>query len=68
VLGWLSQGELRGERRSLIRVLRARFGPSLPDELTTAIEGMSDADELARWIDLAATVDSLQAFRAAIGR
>jgi hypothetical protein len=34
--------------------------------LTTAIREQNDPDELARWLDVAATADSLDTFRAAI--
>ena len=63
---WIAEGEAKGRRAALLQVLQARFRGKIPSDLMTTIEGASDADELSRWMPLAVTADSLDAFRAAI--
>ena len=64
VLEWMAEGEVRGQARTLLRVLRARFG-NVPAELETAIQATTDLDQLDRWADTAATAPTLEAFRQA---
>ena len=59
---WIAEGQ----RETLLRFLHARFKVPVPEDVTAAIEVAADAQELNRWVDLAATADSLDAFRAAI--
>jgi hypothetical protein len=49
-------------------ILQARFLNPVPDDVATAIQAEVDSEEFGRWIDIAATADSLDAFRAAIRR
>jgi hypothetical protein len=47
-------------------VLGARFPGALPDDVRLAVEGTNDLDTLARWVEVAATAASPDAFRTAI--
>ena len=60
------EGEVAGRQAALLRLLQLRFKRNVPTRLATAIRRQNDPDELARWFDVAATVDSLEAFRAAV--
>jgi hypothetical protein len=58
----MAEGKAEGEAEALLRVLRARFG-AVPDELASRIRQTADLPQLERWLDLAATTASLDAFR-----
>jgi predicted transposase YdaD len=62
------EGRRETQRAALLQVLEARFSVPVPNDLTTAIQADADAEELARWLKIASTADSLDAFRAAIQR
>lgn len=64
ISGW--QAEAR--RDDLLRVLQARFRVPIPEEVSSAVEAQDDLNELSRWLVLAATAESLDAFRAALPR
>jgi hypothetical protein len=55
---WIAEGEAT----ALLRVLRARFG-AVPDELASQVRQTADLPQLERWLDLASTAASLDAFR-----
>jgi hypothetical protein len=57
-----ARGKAEGEAAALLRVLRARFG-AVPDELAGRILQAADLPQLERWLDLASTAASLDAFR-----
>jgi hypothetical protein len=59
--------EEKGAAKALLRVLRARFGPSVPVDLESAI-GTLTPDQRAHWLDTAATALSLDDFRVKVGR
>ena len=62
------EGRREAQRTDLRRVLQTRFFVPVPDDLAAAIETVADSEELARWLDIALTAVSLDAFRAAIQR
>jgi hypothetical protein len=61
-----AEGEVKGQVRSLLRVLRARFG-TLPADLEAAIQAQSDLAQLDLWLDAASTATTLTDFRQATG-
>jgi hypothetical protein len=67
---WKKEGELEGRlaarRDDLLLILETRFQLSVPPELKLAIEGTNDPDALSRWMKMALTVPTLDAFRAAM--
>lgn len=71
VLEWIAEGEAKGEVKGraeaqaelLLRLLAVRLGPEVPPDLTEQIRGTTDAEQLQRWFDVAATAPSLEAFR-----
>jgi hypothetical protein len=60
------EGEVIGQQASLLRVLKTRFQKNVPAKLAAVIKAQDDLEELARWLDVALTVDSLDAFHAAV--
>jgi hypothetical protein len=70
VLRWVREGMLKGElqamHRNRVQVLQVRLQTPLPEDLRLAIEGTNDLDTLSRWLEVAATADSLDGFRAAV--
>lgn len=58
------EGQLEMQRKDLLKVLRSRFGATLPSEVETAVQQQTQPDVLARWFDAALAADSLEAFRA----
>jgi hypothetical protein len=75
VLEWIAEGEakgktsgkLEGEASALLRVLAGRFPPGATAEMQAAIRAATDLPRLEGWLDVAATADSLEAFRQAAG-
>jgi hypothetical protein len=55
-----------GERNIILRVLRVRFGPQLPDDLVEQLNKIQEPDQLEPLGDLAAGCASLDEFRAAL--
>lgn len=49
------EGELRGFRPMLLRVLRGRLGEAVPKPIRDAIETANDWQKLEKWGDIAAT-------------
>jgi hypothetical protein len=72
VLGWQReahyQGRLDTKREDVISLLELRFQVQIPADLRRAIEGTNDLDILTRWFAAAATVPSLEAFRAGMSQ
>ena len=60
------EGRREARRADLMEVVQARFPIPVPDDLVTAIQAETDSKELARWLKIASTADSLDAFRAAV--
>lgn len=54
----LSKGRVAGEADALLRVLAARR-IVVPDDVRGRIEGCEDLEQLGRWIDRAATAESV---------
>jgi hypothetical protein len=65
---WQAEGRWEVHRDSIRRVLQARFLVPVPDDLATAIQAEADSEVLGRWLDIAATAVSLDAFRSTIQR
>ena len=63
---WTAEGRVQGQQDALLNVLQARFQIAVPTDLAAAVQASNDSDELSRWLKVAATVPSLDAFRAAI--
>jgi hypothetical protein len=61
-----NEGRLEERRIALLAVLRTRFAPEVPPDITQAVQQTTDLDTLARWFDAALTASSLDAFRAVI--
>lgn len=55
-----------GERTAILRVLRARFGPDLPEDLTARLNRLYEPRQLEPLADLAATCPQLEDFHAAL--
>jgi hypothetical protein len=66
VLEWQREAEIKLTRAHLLDVLRLRFRAGVPEDIASAVAAMTDFDELSRWFRLAASVDSLDAFRVAV--
>lgn len=59
------EGRLEHAREIILMLLRHRFG-TVPQDIQAALSGTSDLDTLDRWILSAASVSSLDDFRAAM--
>jgi hypothetical protein len=55
-----------GERNAILRVLRARFGAELPDDLVNRLNKVEEPDDLDPLVDLAGTCSRLEEFHAAL--
>jgi hypothetical protein len=55
-----------GERRAILRILRARFGPELPQDLIERLDRLVEPAQLEPLIDRAATCSDLDEFMAAL--
>jgi hypothetical protein len=63
VLEW----EAKGERRMLLRLLRAKFRQAVPSDLEKAVPTLT-AEERERWADAFGAAQTLEAFRVLLGR
>jgi hypothetical protein len=61
-----AEGLVQARRADLMDILQTRFHTTLAPDLAAAIQEKTDPTLLSRWVILAATVDSLDVFRAAI--
>ena len=55
-----------GERNAILRVLRVRFGPDLPEDLVARLSRLYEPRQLEPLIDLAASCSRLEEFHAAL--
>ncbi len=55
-----------GERTAILRFLRVRFGPDLPDDLVARLSRLYEPRQLEPLIDLAASCSGLEEFHAAL--
>lgn len=62
----VNEWKAEGQTRTLLRVLRRRFGP-LPSEVEKATLSCTDAARIDAWVDAAVTVTSLDEFRREVG-
>ena len=60
------QGMAQARRGDLLLVLRQKFAAPLPSDLVSMIEAQTDAEVLSRWLMLAVSSESLDAFRSAV--
>jgi len=63
---WKDSARLEVKRSDLLRVLRKRFPPEIPADLTQTIDQMTDLQELSGWFDAALDAPSLEDFRSLI--
>jgi hypothetical protein len=72
VLEWQAEarqeGEIAGQRKVLLEVLKRRFKKKLPAKLVAAVHALNDEKEIGRWVGLAVKADSWNAFRRAVGQ
>ncbi len=54
----LQEGEVEARRKTLLRLLRKRFG-GLPEETASKIERAADVDQLDAWIDAVLTASTI---------
>jgi hypothetical protein len=70
ILEWQNQARAEAEvtrlRKDLLRALRLRFQGEVPPDLATAIERLTDVNDLEHWFDASQTAASLKAFRAVV--
>ncbi len=70
-LEWEARGEARGElnrmRADLLRVLQVRFGESLPEDVTKAIQAQANLTTLDAWFTCALTAGNLDELRPVLG-
>jgi hypothetical protein len=66
--GWekrgMDKGELKRQRKALLRALQLRLQNPLPTDLVSVVNASEDLDELERWFDLSQTANTLAEFRA----
>jgi hypothetical protein len=62
----IADGERVGQRRSIIRVLVARFGPGARD-MRHALDTIEDDKKLDEVADLSATCPDLESFKKGLG-
>ena len=60
-------GRVEGQRESLLRMLRSKFGAAVPAEVVHAIEAQSDPVILDDWIDRAVVAGSIESIRGFLG-
>jgi hypothetical protein len=58
----LAAGMLEAHRSDLTRVIRLRF-PAAPYEVATAVRGMTDLDQLGRWLEAAVLAPTVEVFQ-----
>ncbi len=65
VMKWMEQGQIKGQRSTLLKVLQTRFG-QVPRDLVRKLENISDTEQLDRLVEVATLAISLEAFRATV--
>ncbi len=60
----LEKRDAERTRKDILRVLRARLGPSVPREIATGLETIADNARLDELVELAALCPDLESFRA----
>jgi hypothetical protein len=63
VLEWIAEGEIKGEIKSLLRLLQRKFPPGPPEDLVSLIQSCTETSLVARWFDAAIDAQSLDDFR-----
>ncbi|OWK43605.1 hypothetical protein [Fimbriiglobus ruber] len=58
----MALGMVEARRSDVIRVIRLRF-PEAPSDVMSTVRGMSDLDQLGRWLESAVVAQSLDMFR-----
>jgi hypothetical protein len=59
----MAMGMLEARREDLLKVARVRFG-TVPHDVTYAIRGAADIDQLGRWLDAALVAATVEQFTA----
>jgi hypothetical protein len=62
----VAQGMTQARRSDLLLVLKQKFATSVPSDLASMIEAQTDAEVLSRWLMVAVSSESFDAFRSAI--
>ncbi len=63
---WRQESRIETLHDVLFRRLQKRFPGGSSPEVIAAVQAQTNADELMRWLELIDSVESLEAFRAAI--
>lgn len=58
----MALGMQEGQRNALLKVLRVRF-PDAPYDLMMGIRGMTDLDQMIRWLEVALVAPTIDLFR-----
>jgi hypothetical protein len=66
VLEWMAEGETKGKREALIRLLGLKF-QNVPPELLATLQATDDVNRLGQWFDQAVVAQTLNNFRQASG-
>lgn len=59
----MALGMLEARREDLLKVIRVRF-QAVPHDVMYAVRGVTDVDELGRWLDAALVAPSAEVFAA----
>src|SRR5262249_41042226 len=59
------EGQMESKRADILALLRLRLRTEVPADIGAAVTALTGLPTLSRWFELAATTDSLDAFRAA---
>ena len=65
VLEWINEGEIKGQIKSLLRLLERKFPPGPSAELRAVIQSCTDPALWARWFDAAVAAQNLEEFQQA---
>jgi hypothetical protein len=62
-----AEGRAEAQQANLLRLLQVRTKQEVPADLADKIRATADQTQLERWFDVAATIDTLDAFRQQTG-
>jgi hypothetical protein len=63
-----AEGVIQGRREALLQALQLRFQAPVPEDLTAAINGLTDPAEFDRWFAAVFAAPSIADYRRAVGR
>ena len=58
----MARGMLEAHRTDLARIIRLRF-PTAPYEVSAAVRGLTDLDQLGRWMEAAVLAPTVEVFQ-----